>query len=165
MKKIITLILIAIAFASAGMCQVIESVDYVSSLIKPLKSGKYKAISKSNTYSSGKLITVGGSFSYTDWDNEFYSISCKVIDINTCYQYKQFSGGTESYYQFTLDCSVSDKIQFYSPKTIYYKDVKGYRNDGTLQWTREHAGSIDITCYSKNGLNVTKRVNSPKYCN
>lgn len=158
-------ILITIAFVNAGMCPVMGSADFVSSLFKPLKSGKYKAISSSNTYSNGELVTIGNNFSYTAWDNEFYNISCKVIDINTCYQYKHFSAGTESYYQFTLVCSVSDKIQFYSPKTIYYKDVKGYRNDGTLQWTREQAGSTDITCYSKNGLSVVKRVNSPKYCN
>lgn len=166
MKKIITFILIAMAFAMAGgMCPTIGSANYVDALFNPLKSGEYKTLSIDNKFSNGSTVKIGDGFVYTKWENNLYlTINCKVTNINICYQYKYNSAGLDARYEYTLDCTVSDKIQFYSPKIIYYKDVKGYRNDGTLQWSRESAGSTDITCYSKNGLSIVKRVNNPGYC-
>ena len=165
MKKLITLILIIASFANA-MCIQSYREDYISSFRAPVKSGNYKTVMPRNHFSNGDPITIGSGFSFNFWKESqpYTSIICSVIDIDMCKEYDYSNSNLISKYEYTLECTVTDKIQFYYPKEITYKELKGYRNDGTLLWTRERVGSTDITCYSKNGLNEVKRVNSPVYC-
>ena len=165
MKKLTTLILIIAAFANA-MCIQSYHDDYINGIIRPVKSGNYKTVLSKNRFSNGDPIVIGSGFNFNNWEkyDTYTSISCKVIDIDMCDEYEYRSSNRISKYEYTLECTVTDKIQFYYPKEITYKELKGYRNDGTLLWTRDRVGSTDISCYSKNGLYTVKRVNSPSYC-
>lgn len=169
MKKsfFITIILLS-SIVFAGVCDSWSYSNSVNSLIVPTKTGKYYAISDDNTYSNGERILKGNYFQYAAWEDVFWYnthwISCKVKDIKPKSEYNRFYEKYESCYLLTLYCDVSERTQFYKDD-VKYTDLKGYRRDGSLKWTRDKIGSTDIYCYNKSGMAIIKRVNDPQYCN
>lgn len=168
MKKIvfITIILLS-SIVFAGVCDSWSYTHYVDPVITPSKTGKYYTISDNNTYSNGERILTGKYFSYNAWEDNFWYnthlISCKVKDIEPKKGYNSFLEKYESCYLLTLYCDVSERTQFYKDD-VKYTDLKGYRTDGTLRWTRDKIGSTDIYCYDKSGMTIIKRVNDPFFC-
>lgn len=170
MKKIvfITIILLS-SLVFAGVCDNWSYITFLSPVSIPIESGTYYTISKDITYSNGELKEKGKGFEYTAWkDNLWYKthwISCSITDIESKGEYKGEYPNREykSCYLITLDCSVSERTQFYAAN-VKYTDLIGYRTDGTLQWTRDKIGSTDIYCYNKSGMTIVKRVNDPQYC-
>lgn len=165
MKKLILItIMILSSFVYARIC---DSWPYrgVTSNITPIKSGEYYAITKDFYYSNGELIKIGKSFMYSNWENDFWYnthwISCKITNIEPKSDSDNFQD--EGCLLLTLDCSVEERTQFYT-NDVKYTDLKGYRKNGTLQWSRDKVGSTDIYCYNKSGLSVVSRVNDPQYC-
>lgn len=167
---IIFLIFIAIMLlsthASAGVC---DSWGYANGLdgsIGPTSSGTYYVVDKNRTYSDGTYMSVGKGFEYTGWKDSFWGkahdISCKITDIESTGGYT--FGEYKSCYLITLHCDVSERMQFYADGIVTYYDLQGYRNNGTLKWSRDKVGSTDIYCYDKNGIGITKRVNNPAFC-
>lgn len=166
MKKIVfTTIILLSSLVFAGVCDSWSYTNSATPQFVPIKSGKYYAISKDITYSNGERMVKGNGFIYTRWEDDLWYtthwISCSITDIEkkiaTEYKYHQ------SCYLITLDCSVLERTQFYAAD-VKYTDLKGYRTDGTLQWTRDKIGSTDIYCYNKSGMTIVKRVNDPQYC-
>lgn len=166
MKKLIFItIMLLSTLACAGACDNYND-DFPRSY-PPKKSGTYTQISSTNTYSDGTVKTVGGGIMYDSWEDSFWyrahNISCTITDIKIRTQYDDYNG-YKSCYAYTIDCSVSERMQFYADGIVTYYDLQGYRNNGTLKWSRDKAGSTDIYCYDKSGLSVVKRVNDPQYC-
>ena len=168
MKKIvfITIILLS-SFVFAGVCNSWSYANIVDAVILPIESGTYYAISKDIEYSNGESIVKGKGFKYTRWDKTLWSkmhwISCSVTNIELKSEYVDLYS-KEDCYLITLDCIVEERTQFYAAN-VKYTDLKGYRKDGTLKWTRDEAGSTNIYCYNKSGMTIVKRVNDPQYCN
>lgn len=167
MKKLIFItIMLLSTLACAGACDSWSYRNGVDGSIVPTRSGTYYAIDEDRTYSDGTYMSVGKGFSYTGWEDSFWYkahvISCKITDIEPT------SGDTwgeyKSCYLLTLHCDVTERMQFYADGIVTYYDLQGYRNNGTLKWSRDKAGSTDIYCYDKSGLSVMKRVNDPQYC-
>lgn len=170
MKKIIIItILLLSSIAFSGVCNSWSYKNSVDDVITPTESGKYYAITKNNTFSNGESIEIGKGFSYNKWKNDLWYkthwISCSITNIEpkAGYSFGEIFGDYESCFLITLDCSVEERTQFYDTD-VKYTDLKGYRRDGTLQWTRNEIGSTDIYCYNKSGMNIVKRVNDPQYC-
>lgn len=176
MKKFIFItIMFLSSIVYAGMCDWYSYTNSVTSFILPVKSGKYYAITKTNTFSNGEPKEIGKGFAYTDWEdnkwNKTHWVSCSIADIEYKAErkthYLESIGSVEytaeSCYLLTLDCTVEERTQFYAAD-VKYTDLKGYRRDGTLKWTRDEAGSTDIHCYNKSGMTIVKRVNDPQYC-
>lgn len=149
MKK---LIFITIMLLSTLACASI-----IDAVYPPTRSGRYVVYVDDLKYSDGTYIKVGNSFMFTAWKDtkwyEYHDILCKIVDINV----------TNSSYALSLNCTVEESIQFYLSNATYY-DLKGYRTNGTLKWSRNEVGSTDIYCYDKSGMSVVKRVNEPYYC-
>jgi hypothetical protein len=141
------------------------SSNTLSSYGPPLKSGTYTIFSTSDKYSDGTTKTIGGGFRYTDWeDTDFYKhhrISCSITNIESNSHYE--FGKYKLCYKYTIDCSVTERIQFYL-SDVSYTTLQGYRGNGTRKWSRDEPGSTDISCYNNAGMYVTKRVNDPYYC-
>lgn len=150
----------------AGECDFWNYSNHVDDLVKPIRSGKYVAISKTNTYSNGLPIKIGGTFWYTAWeDSPWYKsnwISCSVTNVKSKFG-RDYGSPDDHCYLISLNCSVEERLQFYNAN-VKYSDLKGYRRNGSLKWTRDKKGSTDIYCYDKYGINVVKRVNDPYYC-
>lgn len=167
MKKsfFITIILLS-SLVFAGVCDSWSYSNGVNGSIVPKRTGKYYAIDDDNTYSNGERILKGNSYAYTAWEDDFWYnthwISCKVKDIEPKSEYIDLY--SKKYcYLITLYCDVSERTQFYKDD-VKYTDLKGYRRDGTLKWTRDKIGSTDIYCYNKSGMVIIKHVNDPQYC-
>lgn len=163
--KIFLIMLISIAIhCVAGPCDYWN--DNFPSYFPPTKSGTYTQISSTNTYSDGTIKSVGKGIMFPSWeDTDFYKqhwISCSITDIEHKSQYNEYSG-YESCYVYTINCSVSERTQFYAAN-VSYTTLQGYRDDGTRKWSRDEPGSTDISCYNNTGMYVTKRVNDPYYC-
>lgn len=133
----------------------------VSLYSPPLVSGKYYIIAPEAMYQN-----IGDDLAFNTWDKSYpyYTITCYITNRRYLYDDSRCSKYGSNCYEYTLDCSVSKRTQFYADD-VKYTDLRGYRTDGTLRWTRDSAASTDIYCYDKNGMNVIKRVNNPKYCN
>lgn len=133
----------------------------------PTESGTYYDSDSDGIFSNGDSIEIGKGYMYSNWNNNFFykthDISCIISDILPRRKYDEVGRYTYCY-MLTIDCSVSEKTQFYEDD-VKYTDTEGYRKNGTLKWTREHTGSTDFYCYDKNGMKQIKRVNNPKYCN
>jgi hypothetical protein len=167
MKKYVFItIMILSSLVFAGVCDSWSYTNSVTPDVTPIKSGKYYAISTGLTFSTGERMTKGTGFYYLDWKDNFWftthEISCSITDIESKFEYHL--SWNESCYLITLNCSVLERTQFYAAD-VKYTDLKGYRTDGTLQWTRDTIGSTDIHCYNKSGMTIVKRVNDPQYCN
>lgn len=157
------------------MCLIVNAISYnacgygsLNSQNMPTKSGTYKLISEDdNIFSDGSIKYIGASIVYNDWENEeFYqqhNIHCTITDIKRREVYDNYDEKIVMCYTNTIECEVSKKIQFYEDY-IYFTTLSGYRNDGTLKWSRDKSGSTDISCYNKTGMSVVKRVNNPHYC-
>lgn len=164
MKKLLIAVLAVAALSYAGVC---DSWSYTNAVndFPPRSNGKHYLISQTDKYSNGNPILIGLSLSMDNWYRSFWgkahNISCTVDDIEGKSGYTY--GELKSCYLITLDCSVEERLQFYSAGVTYYQ-LSGYRNDGTLLWSRNEAGSTDIYCYDKSGMHATKRVNDPYYC-
>lgn len=175
MKKLFFAIMLLSNLVFAGICDSWSYANHVTSSFPPIKSGKYYAISSDNTYSDGSRIKNEDYFLYTAWkDDIWYNthwISCSVNNIEYKAEretrYFQSVGSveytTKSCYLLTLNCTVSERTQFYAAD-VKYTDLKGYRKDGTLKWTRDEIGSTDIYCYNNTGMTIIKHVNDPQYC-
>lgn len=154
------------SFVYAGNCDSWSYRNSVDGVIEPTRSGKYVAFSNSNTYSNGMPIEIGGSFMFTSWeDSPWYKsnwISCSVTNIELKFGH-DYGSSTDPCYLISLNCSVEERLQFYNAN-VKYSDLKGYRRNGSLKWTRDKVGSTDIYCYDKSGISVVKRVNDPQYC-
>lgn len=170
MKKLIfitIMLLSTLACAGDWGCDKWSYENYIDGTNMPDNNGTYYAISDDNTYSDGTPMSIGKGFQYTGWKNYFsykaHDISCEITDIvpKSGIMYGKY----KSCYVLTLHCDVSERMQFYADGIVTYYDLQGYRNNGTLKWSRDKAGSTDIYCYNKSGLSVVKRVNDPQYCN
>lgn len=151
----------------AGVCDTWSYSNSVTPRFTPIESGTYYAISKTLTYANGERMVKGNGFEYTAWKDALWynthAILCAISDIEAKSQYNYLGERYDTCYLITLDCLVSERIQFYTAG-VNYTDLKGYRTDGTLQWTRDKIGSTDIYCYNKSGMTIVKRVNDPQYC-
>ena len=130
----------------------------VSLYSPPLTSGKYYIIMP---YSMRYYI--GDEVGFTTWDKLHYDITCYITNTRYLYDENKCSKFGWNCWEYTLNCQVTESTQFEGD--VKYTDLRGYRMNGTLRWTRDSAGSTDIYCYNKSGLSVVKRVNDPQYCN
>lgn len=165
MKRIIIIALCAIGIGFAGKCNYWN--DNFPILHAPHKTGTYTHITNQDVFSNGTVMAIGLGIYRDEWKDdsfyEYHSVSCSISNIEHVYQYEP-DGGIETCYVITIDCSVTERTQFFR-SNVKYTDLNGYRTDGTLKWSRLNYGSTDIICYDENGINVIKRVNDPYYCN
>ena len=124
----------------------------------PPVSGKYSII-----VPSSMRYNIGDNLTLNTWNNSYDSVECHIIHTDFHYDEKKCWKFGSSCFEYTLNCTVKARIQFYAAG-VKYTDKKGYRTDGTLKWSRDKAGSTDIYCYNKSGMSVVKRVNDPYYC-
>ena len=150
MKK---LILITIMLLSTVVCA--YEVDLY---MQPPVSGKYSII-----VPNSMRYNIGDNLTFTTWNNSHDSVECHIIHTNFYYDENKCWKFGSSCFEYTLNCTVKARIQFYAAG-VKYTDKKGYRTDGTLKWSRDEVGSTDIHCYDKSGMSVVKRVNDPYYC-
>lgn len=162
-KTIMTPLLVASA-VSASICSGYSS--NIGAYDLPHRTGYYTFISRGNTYSNGTDYEVGRTIMWNDWeDYDFYKshlIDCTIRNIQPHNDY-DYERNPRSCYELSIHCTVSEKTQFYS-EGVTYSQLRGYRYDGTLKWTREKPGSTDISCYAKSGMYVVSRVNNPASC-
>lgn len=168
MKKIIYFLLLTSVFTlsfARMVCDATSYPNYLTSYWPPTEDGDFYIVSSSNTYSDGTLMRTGGGFEYTAWKSTaFYKshwISCTLTtDADLVKDYWPYE---RTCYLLTAHCTITEKTQFWTTG-VKYTELKGYRSNGTLQWSRDEEGSTDIYCYNNSGMNIVKRVNDPQYC-
>lgn len=155
-----SIILLLSSFVFSQECNVHSyglGVDYYT---PPYSTGTYYYLEEGNKLAEYKEDNF---FYFNKWQSEQWSRKCKIKNVT-------FTAGYDGPYSFSehivctvlkLYCDVKELDQF---PGIKYTDMNGYRENGTLRWSRTSKGSTDIFCYDKNGIGITKRVNNPAFC-
>lgn len=150
-------------------------------------TGTFKSYSSSYpTYSDGSTKYIGGSVmykGYTKWNTEYIGYKCDsysglcytetAYNLNklTCDISKIYTGGCESYTIEYSNCEYRSKDYIKSYTQKKYDDCNDvgecnvYRTDGTLKFSGFLVNDkLTGYCYTKNGMNTTKRTNTVKTC-